>query len=361
MRFPWQREPVIETRQQGPYTDAVIAGILAANSLSPPAEPTAIGALETASAIWSRGFAAAQVTPVNWATRAITPSVLACIGREIIRRGEALFALKVVNGMMRLVPAGSWDVRGGWNEDEWLYRLDLFGASYHESELLPSTGVIHARYSIDPAQPFQGVNPLRWARLTASFAANVEARLGEEAGAPVGHLLPVPSPGAAEGDDDNLVDPMAQLRADLKGLKGTIALVETTAAGFGEGRSGAPQADWAGRRFGANPPAGVVETYGLSARAVLSACGVPVALASDADGTSQRESWRRFAMGSLEPTARMVAEELGRKLNTPDLAFDFSSLWARDLVARGQFLKAAVASGVSTDKALDIAGLADDE
>ena len=356
MRFPWQ-QPQLETRQQGPYTDAVIAGILAANSLSPPAEPTAIGALETASAIWSRGFAAAKITPVNWATRSITPSVLACIGREIIRRGEALFALKVVNGGLRLVPAGSWDVRGGWNEDEWMYRLDLFGASYHESELLPSTGVIHARYSIDPAVPYVGVNPLRWARLTGQFAANVEARLGEEAGAPVGHLLPVPSPGAAEGDDDDLVDPFDQLRADLKKLRGTVAIVETTAAGMGEGRAGAPQSDWVSRRMGADPPAGVIETYGLSAKAVLNACGVPVSLMTDADGTSQREAWRRFAMGSLEPTARMVAEELGRKLDTPDLTLDFSDLWARDLVARGQFVKAAVGAGMLLPDALKEAGL----
>ena len=193
-------------------------------------------------------------------------------------------------------------------KDEWTYRTDLFGASEHQTELLPSAGVVHCRYSVDPAVPWIGVAPLSWARLAGTFAANVEARLGEEASAPVGVLLPVPQDGG-DGDEDN--DPLAGLKGDLKKLRGNVALVETTAAGWGEGRASAPQSDWQPRRMGADPPAGVISTYGLSAMAVLNACGVPVSLTTDADGTGQREAWRRFAMGSLEPTARMVAEELG--------------------------------------------------
>ena len=358
MRLPWQ-QPKLEKRENAPFTDAVIAGILNATTPTQPGDALATGALETCAAIWSRGFAAAKVTPMNRATMAITPSVLAIIGRQLCRVGECVFVQKMVDGMLVLVPAGTWDVRGNWDETTWTYRADIFGASEHETELLPSTAVVHPRYSVDPAVPWVGLAPLRWARLTGQFAANVEARLGEEAGAPVGHLLPVPSPGAAEGDGDDLVDPMAELRADLKKLRGTVALVETTASGFSEGRAGAPQSDWVSRRMGADPPAGVVETYGLSAKAVMTACGVPVSLMTDADGTSQREAWRRFAMGSLEPTARMVAEELGRKLDTPDLAFNFDSLWAHDLAGRASAVKGLVAGGMNLDAALEIAGLDD--
>ena len=348
----------LEKRENAPFTDAVINGILAATAPASPGDAQAIGALETAAAIWSRAFAAATVTPVTPVTESITPSIRAVIGRELVRRGECVFAIKVVNGMFRLVPAGSWDVRGPWSEDDWDYRVDLFGASEHETELLPSSGVVHARYSIDPGTPWIGVAPLKWARLTGTWNANVETRLGEEAGAPVGQLLPVPSP-AAPQDGDDADDPTAELRRDLRALKGGVALVETTSGGMGLGRSEAPQADWVGRRMGASPPAAVVETYGMSALAVLNACGVPVSLATDADGTSQRESWRRLVMGTLQGTANMVAEELARKLDTPTLAFDFSALWAHDLIGRGQFLKAAVAAGVPLDKALDEAGLND--
>ena len=355
---PPKEEPVRERRENSPFTDAVVQGILAATAPAQPGEPAAMGALETAAALWSRAFAAANVMPMNPKTEAITPSILALMGRELIRRGETVLAIKVVNGMVVLVPAGTWDVRGPWSEAEWTYRVDLFGASEHLTELLPSRGVIHPRYAVDPATPWIGLAPLRWARLTGQLAANVEARLGEESGATVGSLLPVPQGPDDDNDDD---DPLSDLRKDLRSLKGTVALVETTSAGWGEGRASAPQQDWVPRRFGANPPEGVVNTYSAAGMAVLAACGVPVSLATDADGTSQRESWRRFVMGSVEPTAKMVAEELGKKLDTPELRFDFSPLWAHDLAGRAQAFKGLTTGGMEVERAAALSGLMVDD
>ena len=356
MRFPWQRdEPARETRENSPYTDAVIKGILAAVGESPETGDTAaLGALEAAAALWSRAFAAGRVEPSTPATEAITPSILALIGRELIRKGELVLALKMVAGELRLVPVGTWDIRGGWSEDDWQYRVDLFGASEHTTELLPSTGVVHPRYAVDPATPWIGLSPLRWARLTGQLAANLETRLGEELSAKVGQLLPVPQDG---GDGDTDEDPLADLKADRRRLAGSVALVETTSAGWGEGRGSAPQADWMPRRMGADPPATIGSLYGESARQVLSACGVPVSLATDADGTSQRESWRRFVMGSVEPTAMMVAEELARKLETPGLRFDFSGLWAHDLAGRASSFQKLVAGGIALDEAARLSGV----
>ena len=54
-----------------------------------------------------------------------------------------------------------------------------------------------------------------------------------------------------------------------------------------------------------------------SALSVLNACLVPVSLITDADGTSQRESYRRFVMGAVEPLSQRMAEELSRKLDIP--------------------------------------------
>ena len=134
-------------------------------------------------------------------------------------------------------------------------------------------------------------------------------------------------------------------------------MVETTEAGWGTGAGGAPQGDWLSRRFGANPPEVLINLMGQSALLVLNACGVPVSLATDADGTSQRESWRRFAMGTLEPAGKMLAEELGRKLDTPELVFDFSSLWAHDLAGRASAFKGMVRAGMPLERAAALAGL----
>ena len=133
------------------------------------------------------------------------------------------------------------------------------------------------------------MSPLGWAAATGTLAANLETRLGEEAGGTVAHVLPIPQDGG-DGTDD---DPLAALKADIRSVKGGTVLTETTSAGWGEGRMSAPQADWQLRRIGANPPAVLPELRSGVFDAVLSACGVPVSLVTDADGTSQWEAFRR--------------------------------------------------------------------
>ena len=350
MRWPWSK-PEPETRQ---YSDAVVAAIVAQAGGSTPGDPGAIGALETAAGLWARSFAGAKVSPANPITAAVSPGCLAMIGRELCRRGEAVFVLSVEDGRVRLLPVGSWDVRGGPDPETWFYRCDLFGPSGNVSRLIPSAGVVHVRYACDPAQPWRGLGPLQWARLTGSLAANLERRLGEEAGAAVGSLLPVPG----DGGDDSGDDPLASLKADIRSAKGRALLVETTRAGWGEGRTAAPQHDWKMQRFGASPPAPLVELCGESAQAVLSACGVPVSLATDADGTAARESWRRFVMGSIEPVLNgVVRSELAEKLGVPDLSFDLTGLWAHDGAGRAAMFSKLVAGGVPVDEALRKSGL----
>ena len=61
--------------------------------------------------------------------------------------------------------------------------------------------------------------------------------------------------------------------ADQTGsLGGDLALVETTAAGFGEGRGAVPQKDWIPPRLG---PEGFCMLREDLGRSVLAACGTP--------------------------------------------------------------------------------------
>ena len=107
---------------------------------------------------------------------------------------------------------------------------------------------------------------------------------------------------------------------------GRLALVETVASGWGEGRAAAPSSDWTVRRLGADPPA----TLGLLRAAVeatvLGLLGIPPGLAdASADGTGQRESYRRWLHGSVQPLARLVEHELSSKLDT-DARLSFRSV-----------------------------------
>ena len=344
-----KREP--EKRESLPFTDAVVAALAAQAGGQSIGDASAIAALESAVALYSRAFAAATVTPTEAAT-VLSPPCMALIARNLIRRGEDVHQIQVDRGEVRLQPIGSWDVRGGPREREWWYRVDEFGPSGNLTHFVPAAAVLHCRYAVDSARPWYGISPLGWARSTGTLAANLETRLGEEAGGPVGHVLPVPADGG-DGEDD---DPLAMLKADLAAAKGRTILAETTAAGWGDGKAAAPMADYKPQRFGAHPPDSLPSLRTEAGLSVLSACGVPVSLVTDADGTSQREAWRRFVMGSVEPLLSVLAVEVAAKLETR-VAFDLSKLWAHDLAGRAASFKAMVVAGMEIERAAMLSGL----
>ena len=356
MRWPWQREvraePEPEKREAVPFTDAVVAALHSQAAGTATGDPSAIAALEAAAGLYAAAFSAAAVTPANPMTAGLTPACRALIGRDLIRRGDSVHRIRIEAGGVRLQPVGSWDVRGTADERGWWYRLDEYGPSDNTTDVVSGMAVVHCRYAVDSARPWYGLAPLQWARATGSLAANLETRLGEEAGGPVGHLFPVPADGGDGGDEDAL----KLLKADIAAAKGRTMLVETTAAGYGEGKMAAPAEDWKPRRFGASPPDALPTLRTDAALAVLAACQVPAALFTDADGTSQREAWRRWAMGPLAGLAAVVEAELAAKLDQP-VRFDFSGLWAADMAGRAASFKAMVTAGMDAAKAAALAGL----
>ena len=243
---------------------------------------------------------------------------------------------------------------GSADPKSWVFRLDLAGPSGGETRLYPSAAVLNFRYAPEPKRPWSSPSPLGYARATARLAANLELRLGEEASASVGSLLPPPS----DGGDGDVDDPLAGLKSDLKNLQGNTALVETTSAGFGEGRAAAPQAAWQVKRLGANPPQTLNELRGAAGVDVLAACGVPPGLADGgAEGGGQREAWRRFSVGTLQPAARLVGQEMAFKLNVPGLRLHFEGLASADLAGKSRAVGSFVKSGVPLARALELAGL----
>ena len=361
MIWPWSRRPApVETRAS--YTDATTAALLAAAEGSTKADPSTLGALEVCAGTWARAFASARVEPQTPITAAVTPAVLATIGRQLIRRGEALHVIDVdpSTGRVDLLDSGSWEVHGGLSRSTWHVRATLAGPDVSVSRDVPYAAVSHVCYAVDPYRPWLGVSPLSWAVSTGRLAAALERALGDESGGPVGAVLPVPE-GQPEPDDDDETapDPLAALRADLGNLRGTVALVETLAGGWGD-KGGRPDSDWKPRRVGANPPASLAELRTGAALTVFGACGVPPSLVTlPADGTGQREAWRRFMHGSVSPVARLVETELRAKLDTPDLRLDFADLYAADLMGRARAWRSLVGKGaeMDPDKAARLAGL----
>ena len=341
MRWPWQTE-----KRSGAYSDGVLRLLLSRASGTVKGDPSAIAALEVASGLWSRSLSIARVEPQDEVTKQITPAFLDAVGRSIVRHGSSIWAITVTNGRVVLTEASGWDITGGSDPAAWRYRLELAAPSGSESIFMPSEGVLHFFWGHDPERPWAGVPPLGFAASSAASAASLEQRLSEELGGPVAHLLPIPQDGG-DGSDE---DPLAQLKADIAGAKGSAVLLETTAAGLGEGRAAAPTSDWTPKRLGASPPDVLAKLRAEGAASVVSACGIPPSLmTSNSDGSAQRESFRRFGV-SVRAKAKEIAFELSAKLDR-DITLNLDEMRADDRVGMARVVKNLVDAGLSIEDA----------
>ena len=334
-----------ETRASGDYTDNQLEAALrtAQGSLTAAVEQTA--AAEFGLGLVARCFAAADVEPPGLAPT-LSPQLRADLARRLLVRGEALYAIEVnLLGNVRLLPASAHDIAGGPDESTWSYYLELPGPTRPESRRLPARGVIHVRLGADPATPWKGRSPLENAGLTARVLARLEQRTGQESGARVGYLLPVP-----DGTSDESI---TALKGDLKTLQGQVALVESSAAGHGQGRAAAPPADWRLQRFGPDVPEGNVNLRRQAGADVSAALGIPAALFVGADGATVREAYRQLLVATIQPLAQLISAELERKLETR-VKFNFRRLAAADVAARarayGTLIQADVAAGIEVDR-----------
>ena len=112
--------------------------------------PDGLAALEISSGLWGRAFASAKIAGSGMAPRAVTPVVLETIGRQLIRRGEAVFEIVVTGGGLTLRPCADWSVSGGPNPDSWVYLLNIPGPSTTISKTVSAQRVVHVRYAAGP-------------------------------------------------------------------------------------------------------------------------------------------------------------------------------------------------------------------
>ena len=266
-----------------------------------------------------------------------------------MRAGDSLHVIRV-DGAARvsLLPCSSWHFEGSAHPETWTVRATVYGPSTSTTRCLPYAGVVFLKWGSTPGQRYTGVGPLRWASTTARLQSETERSLADEAGGPVAQLVTVPQDGG-DGSED---DPLKDLKADLKIARGRALLVETTAAAWGEGKGAAPMRDWRPERLGPNPPASLEAVMGRGFLEVLAACGCPPGLFLDADGTAQRESYRRFFSLTVEPQAGLLAAKL-----EAEISLGFSGRFAADLAGRVRAFQSMVGAGMDLAKAAGLAGL----
>ena len=339
-------EPRLETRASA--TDLAVDTLIS-RATGGASDIASTAAVETAAGLWGRAFASATVEPDTRQTAAITPAVLEMIGRQLIRRGEVVFQIVVSGGAVVLLPAASFTVTGG--PESWDYEIHVSGPSQSFTRQLPAASVLHFRYATDPKEPWRGRSPVSTASVSADLLAYLEKRLSEEASGVHGAVIPTPvETGGTVG---------GSLESKIAGLKGQLALVPSAAQDWqGKGSGIGSANDWQPRRLGMDPPQSEIVLREDAALSILSACGVPVELVSKGEGTASREAWRRFLHGSVDPVARLVAQELSEKLET-SVSLDLSSLHASDVQGRARAFQSLVGGGMPIGEAAAVTGLLD--
>ena len=297
----------------------------------------AVGAVEVAARMYAAAFASATVEPAGARTAALTPALLGDVARRLVAQGEAVYVVEVDGGAVLLTPAVWWTVTGGPRRP-WRYSVTTSGPSTTETVNVSGESVAHCAWAWDARMPWRGRSPLALAGESGRLARALERALADEAGGPVGHLIPAPADGSDTATEDD--DPLAPLKRQIAELRGQVGLVETMAAGYGEGRAAAPAEDWKPRRIGANPPDSLPVLREAVESTVLGCCGVPADLVRP--GPGGRESYRRWVAGSVAPLARLVADEFGRALDVPGLRLRFGALGAADVTGRARAWRSLV-------------------
>ena len=338
MRWPWG-----EARAGAGTVNATEATIsaLATRAAGRDARPETLAALEIAASYVGRAFASAVVGGPE-AAGLLSREALAMIGRSLVLRGE-LVMLPEGGG---LIPASTFDIRGG--PDEWAYRCDFAGPSRSVSRFLPAQSVLHFRINADPSQPWRGRSAHSLASATAATAASAEASATGEAKIAISRLIPV----ASTLTPDQRGQTTGTLADELK--RGGYFALSLIGARPGAGER---MSRVAVEPVQPDPSEGHLALRHSAALELIEAAGVPSALADPrAEAQGQREAFRRFVHGTVEPMARMVEAEMTAKAGL-SCDLNFASLFAADLAGRGRALKQMVESGVALADALDTVGL----
>ena len=327
------------------YTTQILARDMArAGGLDATASATA--AVEACAGLWSRGFAVAEVAPVE-AARVLTRDHLADIGRSLALRGGWLAVIELGrDAQVTLTPASSWTVTGPPDVGEWHYHATFTGPTSSRTRDLRPAEVIHISYARDQAHPWLDVSPLTAARSTARALANLENSLGDELAINVSQLLVTGLTEENEADRAQL-EGLSRLKGKLGFLLGQVSA---------ESGLVAPPTP---TRIGHQIPESTVDIWNAAQAAIFNAYGVGGLFATDTTAAARREAYRAFIASTLSPLASKLASAAGAALPYGEVELSFHEMKSNDLAARSRSLKALVESGVDLAEARKLTGFAE--
>jgi len=330
------------------YTDQVI-GAAEAEAAGGLLDAGTLAVAEACAGLWERALSSASLEPMNGRLAALNPAFLALVGRSLALTGNFVALLDLDGLAVRLLPSATFDVHG--TARSWWYRLDVVGPDNTDTVRAAAEGVFHVAVNAEPRQWWRGVSPLKRSSATATLAAKIEASLGRESDIYVARFA-----GAHPGTSFETWRKTASM---VRKKRGGVVF---TGGALGANDSGrVPEA----ARMGPAPDSTFADALRSAVgRDICAAFGVPVALfAERGDGAGQREAWRRFWLGTMQPLAALLETECKAKLE-PAATVTLEALRAADEDARSRAvdrranaLKTLLEANVDATEARRLAGL----
>ena len=297
-----------ELQITGDYTTQRLSAMY--NAVSGAVVMGGVAAVEAVAGRVSRLMETARVSGGPRAEQALTPTVLAMIGRNLIEWGESLHFLKyrIVAGRVEyyLCPAQhQWTVLGGTDPEEWTVNATLTGAQTVVTTSAPRAAWLHIIRDADPDYPWRGVAPLQRAAVSSQLARMAEDALVREMRQPSKSIIPMPQ---------GVPIDVNTLRNDIQSSAAQVVFPTTTSAGFGAGRGSAPLTDWKPQRLKPMPEAALVDLADRATARVVAALGAHPAImgGGGGNGSVDREAHRQMRKQIMQPMARLIEENAWR-------------------------------------------------
>lgn len=317
-------------------------------------DSAALALAEGCIGLWSRALASATVQPASMALAPVLPPILALAGRMLATRGNAIFLIEIRSGRAMLHPAAGWDPRGGYRPESRRYRPTMSGPDGTRTVTVHGDAVLHFAVNATEAEHWRGRGPLWRSRATANLAAEIERQATKEAKINPLRVLQADMPrGENAGERRQQTD--ERLKAG-----GVLVLPGLDMRGASAGERRAQQV----LSIGPKPETAFEAMRARVMDDVCAAFGASPALFNPAgDGSGQREAWRRFWAGTVEPLGRLVEAELRAKLD-PRARLSFAAMRASDedgrsraVSRRAAAFKTFMEAGIEREEALRLAGL----
>ena len=343
--FGWTLGRGAEHRQAD-YAQAV-ANALQELAEQAPVNASGLAVIETCTELIAGPFLVARLSgPLT------SPRTLYAAARDVLRVGNSVWSISTEGGALSLQRAHKWKVRGGSADPAtWEYDLEIMAPDGVVKRTLPAPSVVHLRL-IGPADSdWNGSAPWQSADLSSDAMAEIERGIRDESRLTTGRVWLAPD-GATQAQAQGMA-------TTIKAMKGGKQVVsETTAQGFGAGKTSAPSRDWVPVSIGQSHSDGNVSMRDSVQASLAAAYGVPAAYMSmNATAPALREAKRLAFLNKTLPLAALLTEELREKLGDTSITWPALADQSIDVHLRA---RAASAMGdLVTDKAtlLELVGL----